>query len=146
MPDDRVSEHDVQRSSAGLAAAAAVLITAVVTGCGGHGRALGTIVFESDRSGREALYAVRPDGSGLTTLAELPREAAVFWTRDATRALVLGARPYVFASASRTRREVRLPGFETVTAVAPWSDMLWSPDGKRLAYATDSGDIVVDRK
>ena len=152
MPDDRVSKHDVQpvspasRVSAGVSAsltAAAVLITAVVTGCGGHGRAPGTIVFESDRSGRDALYAVRPDGSGLTTLLDLPEEAAVFWTRDATRALVLGARPYVFESASRTRREVRLPGFETVTDVAPWSDMLWSPDGRRLAFATDSGDIVV---
>src|SRR5205807_1900945 len=97
----------------------------------------------SDRTGREALYAVRPDGSGLTTLLDLPAEAAVFWTRDATRALVLGARPYVFESASRTRREVRLPGFETATDVAPWSDMLWSPDGKRIAFATDSGHIVV---
>src|SRR5437016_2099281 len=89
MPDDRVGKYDVQpvstvsRVSAVVCAslaAAAVLITAVVTGCGGHGRVPGTIVFESDRSGREALYAVRPDGSGLTALLDLPREGAVFWT------------------------------------------------------------------
>jgi Tol biopolymer transport system component len=133
----------VQTFSAASRVAAAVLITAVVAGCGGHGRAPGTIVFESDRSGRETLYAVRPDGSGLTTLLRLPSEAAVFWTRDGTRALVLSARAYVFDLASRTRREVRLPGFETTTEIAPWSDMLWSPDGKRLAFATDSGKIVV---
>ena len=142
--------RNVVESSRSLAArlvcasptAVAVLITAVAAGCGRHGSAPGTIVFESDRSGRDALYSVRPDGSGLTTLLDLPNEAAVFWTRDATRALVMGARPYVFESASHARREVRLPGFETVTGVAPWSDMLWSPDGKRLAYATDSGEIV----
>ena len=124
-------------------AAAAVLTTAVVTACGGHGTVQGTIVFESNRSGRDALYAVRLDGTGLTTLLDLPKEAAVFWTGDATRALVLGARPYVLESASRTRRKVRLPGFETATEIAPWSRMLWSPDGNRLAYATDSGDIVL---
>ena len=46
MPDDRVNEHDVQPVSAAspvsavvraTLAVAAVLITAVVTGCGGHG-------------------------------------------------------------------------------------------------------------
>jgi hypothetical protein len=56
---------------AGLATLA--LCAACATGCAGRGHAPGTIVFEGDRSGREALYAVRPDGSGLTKLLDLPQ-------------------------------------------------------------------------
>ena len=61
-----------------------VLSAAFATGCGGHGRALGTIVFESGFSGREALYGVRPDGTGTTKLPlNLPADGAdVAWTRD----------------------------------------------------------------
>ena len=50
-----------------------VLAAAFATECGGHGRASGTIVFESGLSGREALYGVRPDGTGMTKLpVDLP--------------------------------------------------------------------------
>ena len=126
---------------AGLVAAA--LLAAFATGCGGHGRARGTIVFESDRSGVDALYAIRADGGKLTKLLNLPEEADVFWSRDGTRALVRDSRSYVFAPADRTRRSIRLPGFEKATGIAAWSDLLWSPDGKRIAYATESGAIIM---
>jgi Tol biopolymer transport system component len=121
------------------------LCAACATGCAGRGHAPGTIVFEGDRSGREALYAVRPDGSGLTKLLDLPRGANVFWSRDGAKALLLAYRPtaLVLEPASRTRRSIRLARFETATDVAPWSDMLWSPEGKRLAYATSDGHIVM---
>src|SRR5947207_3912426 len=68
---------------------AAFLAAAFATGCGGHGQAEGTIVFQSGESGRAAVYAVRPDGSGLTRLSMgLPAEGAVVsWTRDGTKAL-----------------------------------------------------------
>jgi Tol biopolymer transport system component len=121
------------------------LCAVCATGCAGRGHAPGTIVFERDRSGREALYAVRPDGSGLTKLLDLPQGANVFWSRDGAKALLLAYRPtaLVLEPASRTRQSIRLPRFETATDVAPWSDMLWSPEGKRLAYATSDGHIAM---
>jgi WD40-like Beta Propeller Repeat len=124
---------------------AVFLVATFTTGCGGHGRAAGTIVFESGFIGREALYAVHPDGSGLTRLLNLPQEADVSWTRDGTKALLLdyGPTSLVFEPASRGRRNIRLPGFETAEGIGPWSDLLWSPDGRRLAYATDNGHIVI---
>jgi dipeptidyl aminopeptidase/acylaminoacyl peptidase len=130
------------------------LVAAFVTGCGGHGRAAGTIVFQSYGSGRAALYGVRPDGSGLTRLPlDLPRDGAdVFWTRDGTKALVMyftgsgGAAAYVFDAASRTRRSIRLPGLETGSAQPQLSFMPWSPDGRRLVLATRDGDLVLDVK
>src|SRR5919204_6878535 len=124
---------------------AVLLVPAFATGCGGHGRARGTIIFESDRSGRQALYAVRPDGSGLTKLLDLPPgDASVFWTRDGTKALLFDYRPRssVYEPAHRTLRAVRLAGFSP-TSEMPWSDMHWSPDGTRLAFPTERSHIVV---
>src|SRR5438876_5971365 len=97
MPDDPFGEHDARTASTASGGAvvrdgwlAVVLVASFATGCGGHGRAAGTtIVFQSDRGGREALYAVRPDGRGLTKLpVEIRRDAGVSWTRDGTKALV----------------------------------------------------------
>src|SRR5947207_1219564 len=76
--------------------AAAALFAAFATGCGGHARTAGTILFQSDRSGRAAVYAVREDGSRLTKLLDLPEEAEVIWMRDGTKALVLAYPSYVF--------------------------------------------------
>jgi len=133
---------------------AVFLVAAFATGCGGHGRAAGTIVFQSYGSGRAALYAVRPDGSRLTRLpVDLPADGAVVsWTRDGTKALVMydtgngAAAAYVFEPASRTRRPIHLPGLLTGSAVQPQdlSEMPWSPDGKRLALGASDGDVVLD--
>lgn len=116
--------------------AAAALFAAFATGCGGHGRTEGTIVFQSDRSGRAAVYAVREDGSGLTKLLDLPEEAEVIWTRDGTKALVLAYPSYVFTPAGRAQRTIRFPGLASDNVPS------WSPDDKRLAFVTDHGDVV----
>ncbi|TML13087.1 MAG: hypothetical protein E6G33_12585 [Actinobacteria bacterium] len=125
---------------------AVFVVAAFATGCGGHGRAAGTIVFQGSVRGRAALYAVRPDGSGLTRLRlHLPADGAdVSWTRDGTKALVMygtgsgDALASVFEPASRTRRSIRLRGLDAA------SETPWSPDGKRLVLATKDGDVVVD--
>src|SRR5207245_5390162 len=106
------------------------------TGCGGHGRTAGTIVFQSDRSGRTAVYAVREDGSGLKKLLDLSEEAEVIWTRDGTKALALAYPSYVLTPATRARRTIRLPGLASDNVPS------WSPDDKRLAFVTDHGDVV----
>src|SRR5436190_23644472 len=94
MPQGQPGEPRAPRSAAlGARLAAVALAATFVTACGGHGRAAGTIVFESDRSGRDALYAVRPDGSGLTKVLDLPQDANVFWTWDGTKALLFAYRP-----------------------------------------------------
>jgi Tol biopolymer transport system component len=126
--------------------AVVVLAVAFATGCGGHGRASGTIVFESGFSGREALYGVRPDGTRTTKLpVDLPAEGAdVAWTGDGTKALVAydtgsgRTVAFVFESPSHTRRPIRLPGLYWI------SDMPWSPDGTRLVLGTSDGDTVFD--
>jgi Tol biopolymer transport system component len=132
---------------AGLSAVV-VLAVAFATGCGGHGRASGTIVFESGFSGREALYGVRPDGTGMTRLpVDLPPDGAdVAWTRDGTKALVAydtgsgRTVAFVLEPASHTRRPIRLPGLYWV------SDMPWSPDDTRLVLGTSDGEVVFDVK
>jgi Tol biopolymer transport system component len=126
---------------AGLAAAA--LLAALATGCGDHGPGPGTIVFQSDRGGRDALYAVHPDGSGLTKLP-FGDGVDVYWTRDGTRALVSyttgsGAEvSYVFEPASRSRRTLRLPAVLQIGT--------WSPDGTRLVLSTNEGADILDVK
>jgi WD40-like Beta Propeller Repeat len=128
--------------------AVVVLVAAFATGCGGHGRASGTIVLESSFSGRAALYSVRPDGTGVTKLAvDLPADGAdIAWTRDGTKALVEydtgtgGTVAYVFEPTSHTRRAIQLRGLYWI------SDMPWSPDGTRLVLGTGNGDVVLDVK
>ena len=118
---------------------AAALLAVVAAGCGGHARTAGTILFQSDRGGRVAVYAVRPDGTKLTKLLDLSAEAEVTWTRDGTKALVLAYpsdEKYVFTPATGARRTIRLPGLASDNVPS------WSPDDKRLAFATDHGDVV----
>ena len=53
----------------------------VVTGCGGHGRPRGTIVFtttKTDTAGEHVtFYGVRPDGTGLVRLPPGPARHAI---------------------------------------------------------------------
>jgi Tol biopolymer transport system component len=128
--------------------AALTLLAAFATACGGHDRAgRGTILFQSDRSGDDAWYAVRSDGTGLRRIAlGLPPDGAdVFWNGDGTKALVVydtgngtATVAYVFDAAKGTRRRIRLPGVDTVSRTP------WSPDGRRLVLATTAGDVVFD--
>ena len=130
------------------ALAGVILLAAFATACGGHQRAAGgTILFQSDRSGRDAWYAVRPDGTGLSRIPlRLPLDGAdVYWNGHGTRALVVydtgngsATVAYVFDAMKRTRHRIRLPGIETI------SQTPWSPDGKRLVLYTRGGDVVFD--
>jgi Tol biopolymer transport system component len=140
----------VWRRSAALGAglAAAALIAAFVTACGGHGRARGTIVFTRtsfDEGRVVAFYGVRPDGTGLARVppGRVPYETYVAWARDGTKALVIDRKgTYIFDPANGARRRLRVPGLASGSfqgSVTPWS-----PDGKRLLFAKDVGDVVVD--
>jgi hypothetical protein len=115
----------------------------LVAGCGGHGRARGTIVFTTVDQGRVAFYGVRPDGTLLVRLPPgwAPYGTSVAWARDGTRALVIGDKgAYVFDPASGARQRIRIPRLDPgETAATPWS-----PDGDRLLLSTDAGDVVLD--
>ncbi len=97
-------------------------------------------MFDSDRSGEDASYAVRPDGSGLTRLDA--RESFGVWTRDGKRGLVMDTLcsncPIVLEPAKHSRRNLRLSDAEQI------SDMPWSPDGTRLVLGTPEADIVLE--
>jgi hypothetical protein len=135
-------------------AVVAALVVAFAAGCGGH-RPAGTIVFQSVNSGREAVYAVGPNGGEVTRLpVDLPIYGGVVdWTRDGTKALVMydkgnGSIAYVFEAATGVKRAIRLPGLQTGSSVLG-EDLTvapWSPDGKRLLLATAFGNVALDVK
>src|SRR6266566_671332 len=114
-----------------------------VAGCGGHGRARGTIVFTTFGAGRVAFYGVRPDGTGLVRLppGTAPYGTSVAWSPDGRKALVVGDKgAYVLDAASGARRRIRVPRLDPgETSVTPWS-----PDGKRLLLSTNTGNVVLD--
>jgi Tol biopolymer transport system component len=116
-----------------------------VAGCGGHGRARGTIVFTTVDVGRVAFYGVHPDGTGLVRLppGTAPYGTAAAWSPDGTKALVAGDKSaYVLDRANGVRERIRIPRLDPGdTGVAPWS-----PDGERLLLSTDRGNVVLDVK
>jgi Tol biopolymer transport system component len=134
------------------AALTAALIGAALTaGCGGHKRTAGMIVFQSAHGG--ALYAVRPDGKGLTRLRlKLPASGVdVAWTRDGTRALVTydtlnGRAAFVFDAVARKRLPIRVPQLSVSrrSHIRDVSETPWSPDGKQLVLGTNRWDVAID--
>jgi WD40-like Beta Propeller Repeat len=122
----------------------ALLLLVVAPGSGAPADVGGTIVFQDGRSGAEALYAVQPDGSGLAKVADLPGDAAVFWSPDGKRAFVLaGRRSFELQVASGRRRAISLGPLVDLSG----ESVSWSADGTKLAYVAmkglDTGDIVV---
>jgi hypothetical protein len=122
-----------------------MLLVLIATACGARGSDHGTIVFESDRSGPEALYAVDPVDGVVTRLSALPRsDVLVYWARDGSKALIYDySRGTILDLESGTRRIVRLPLFEAEQPESVWLQAQWSPDARRLAYASENGAIVI---
>lgn len=120
-----------------LALLAALLVAA---GCGssGHQQATGTggtIVLHGSFGGREGIYAVRPDGRGLSRLKlGVSNDDDVYWNPAGTTALVVvyGEGPsdhaFLLDVASGKRRPVRVPNLYGVSMPA----QPWSTDGRRL--------------
>jgi Tol biopolymer transport system component len=123
--------------------AAAALFAAFATGCGGHGRAPGTIVFESDRSGRAAFYAVReyvfaPASHAQRTirLLGLASDNVPSWSPDDERLAFETDHGDVVALNVKSGVRHRIAGGSNGFAVA------WSPDGKRVLFVGDSSDAL----
>jgi WD40 repeat protein len=128
-----------------LAAVAALLLLGSVTACAGgqpQQKSLGTIVFTSDLSGREGVYAIRPDGRSLSRLLAFPSYGAnVIANPAGTMALVVPegkARAYLLQLSSGRRERIRIKGGIDGEG-APWS-----PDGKRLLLTTNRGEVSYD--
>ena len=94
----------------------------------------GMIAFHADPGGRDDLYAVRPDGSGLRALTNgMEQVPWARWAPDGRRLAFL-ARPggtsdvyVVRANGAALRRLTDGPGDHY--------DLAWSPGGRTLAYA-----------
>jgi WD40 repeat protein len=116
-------------------AAFALVLTVGLAGCGNGGRGEGTILFQSDRSGRWDAYAARPDGSRLGRLkvgASVDGRGSILWGPRGARffagSLVVDART----------------GVQKSVGVAEAGGAAWSPDGERIAIAATRGIFVVD--
>ena len=93
----------------------------------------------SDRSGPLQIWKIRPDGSGLAQVTEVPDNVAyAVWSPDARRMLAANTRSdsgttYLF-DPHRPWREQEpevLPA--PPDSLAPFGPHSWSPDGRRLA-------------
>jgi len=110
----------------------------------------GKIIFKSDRSGQEALYAVNPDGTGLTRLDDV--NAGYYYAEALTRDTI--------SSDGRYRLFVRDQGRDTqiwqedlenasiarITSGSTGVDYetVWAPDSRYIAYVSqgDGNDEI----
>ena len=133
-------------------------------GCGGHSRPRGTIVFTTFDGGREVVYGVRPDGTGLVRLPPGRARHAMATAGEPARSNVRVRLPHAMSvydqmsssdgrwvsfGANEGLREglyvVRSDGTH-LHRIARDFDLTsaWSPTGERLAYATSNGVALVD--
>jgi len=91
------------------------------------------VVFESYRDGNWEIYAVNPDGSGLTRLtANGAQDVTPVWSPDGTRIAFVSDRdgnPELYVMHADGSAQTRL-------TLDPAADLLptWSPDGSRIAW------------
>jgi Tol biopolymer transport system component len=103
-----------------------------------------TIAFYSSRSGRNEIWSIHPDGSGLRRLTEI-ESGFPSWSPDGRRiaASNLEQGTFIFNPALPWKDQTveRLPPMDDVEVFRSFS---WSPDGKRLAgFLRPYGGIAV---
>jgi len=101
-------------------------------------RADGTIVFASDRSGTNQIWAHRPDGR-IIRLSDMTASYvyAPRWSADGQRAIFLGV-----VGGKTDIYTIRYDGSGLTRITddgAPKGRALWAPDGKRIFYTAVSG-------
>lgn len=91
-----------------------------------------TLVFERSNlsSGASGLYTVRPDGSGLTLVAENGAEPA--WSPDGRRIAFDGKGGVEVVNGDGSHLRLLFAG---APATGPWAPA-WSPDGRKLVFVT----------
>lgn len=110
----------------------------------------GKILFKSDRSGQEALYAINPDGTGLTRLDDV--NTGYYYAEARARdALSADGRYRLFVQQQGRDSQIWQEDQETaatalVTAGGPGVDYepAWAPDNRYLAYVSqvDGNDEI----
>ena len=134
-----------QRRSLGM-----IIIVALLVGCSASNDTRGAeetpgsnqqvaselIAFVSDREGSDALFVMRPDGSGVRRLTgDLPPVSHPAWSADGLR--------IAFNAGSPTLSDIYLinldgSGLTKITSEARANFYpTWSPDGSRLAFSSN---------
>ena len=121
---------------------AAALGLAAAAACAGGEADEPRVAFQSDGSGRWALYAVRPDGSDLRRMTDIPGGfvGLAVWSPDRDRLFIpveTTRTAYAVVVDARTGDRRRLH----VHSVGGAS---WAPDASRIAVAAERGIVVVD--
>ena len=97
------------------------------------------IAFYSDRSGAYQFWTIRPDGSGLEQMGNLPGANFPVWSPDGGK--VAAASSDGFYIVDRSAQAAKPPPAEPpVSASERFWPFAWSPDGATLAGSTVSRD------
>jgi Tol biopolymer transport system component len=124
-----------------LATVVAVTAGFVVAGCGGSSaKNAGLIAFISAKSGRQELYAVKPDGTGLKRLTNLDSVISFDWTADGHSLLLYGTKVHKGNGAVYT---VRADGSGLHKLRLTSYPLAWSPDQKHILSQDEKGDLYV---